>query len=227
LANERDKILDLDLRIREVENEYVPESAATMRLAELAALRLERNGIRSNGEVFQNRLDLRQRQGAAGEFPIPEGAAAADRRQPTLNSGRTPRRRMVRGDQDYLRDIMANSRSKFTPTQNHIYAETVNDHVTEILTTGRFPRYDIHGVPSMLVLREEGPGIYVIRQGHHRLVAGQIAARLTGRPLLPWEAALRGETSIIPADRLMIEKLDTKVPTSGDTRDWTHGVGVR
>jgi hypothetical protein len=216
LAGERERMAEIDRRIRDLENEFVLGDEAELNQAiEIEALQRERTGLQAGGEEFQNRLDLRQRQAAAGEFAVPADSPVANRPQGNINGGTTPRRQMVQGDSDYLAAIMGTSR--FEPTQNHVYADTINARVNEILTTGRLPASQ----RGQIRLVELSDGSYVIRDGHHSLIAAEIAARLTNRPLLPSDAARTGGQPIIPPERLFIETSST----GRDVRGWNQ-VGV-
>ncbi len=229
LPAERQEIARLDRAIAENKNELVPEIQELNQLAERTLMQHERSAVAGRGEQFQKRLELRQRQGAAPQHEIPQGSAAADRPQPTINAGPTPRRHMVRGDSDYLNAIMGNSR--FEASQNHVFAETVNSNVRAIIQEGRFPTGH-NGNPQQIHLLQVGPNRYIIQNGHHRVVSAEIAARLTGRPLLPSDAIGTGLEPIIPADRLVVRTQESatqgatpRLPAR-DTRGWGQ-VGVK
>jgi hypothetical protein len=76
--------------------------------------------------------------------------------------------------QQALQNTMAN----YQPTQNKIYADTVNQMAND-MANGNFNWGDIPPSQNIRI----GPG-NVIVDGHHRMVAAQMAADQTGRPLM-------------------------------------------
>ncbi len=226
LPAERGQIQVLTRRIAESELEMVPGNQQINQLAERTLMRHQRIAVRSRGVRFRENLDLRQRQGAAREHPIGADFPMADRSQPGINNGINPRRQMVPGDSVYLENIMASSR--FEPTQNHVFSETINNNVRTILEQGAFPPDHLgNDRPIRLLQTRDSPPRYIIQDAHHGLIAAEIAARLSGRPLLPSDAAGTGMAPIIPAEHLIIRvAAETSGPPARDARGWGQ-VGVR
>jgi hypothetical protein len=194
LPAERARLKQLERQIDEKRNEFVlGEAAEDRQLAELTQLRLQRRSLVDEGMEHLGRFELRARQDAAPDYRIPNGSGA--RLQTHAEHGSVPLRQLVPGDQNYVANIMGLS---IRPTQKDIYASTVNKNVQQILDGGPFPTSRDGGKIKLLKV---GDNEYVILQGHHRVVAAQIASRLTGRPLLP-DQATGGVRSIIPKEHL-------------------------
>ncbi len=223
LASERLRIEDLNRRIVDNQIEMVPDTHQTAHLAERTFLRHERSIVQSRGQAFRDRLALRERQAWAGRHEIPAGSRQAGRSQQHVNGGRLPQRELVVGDKDYLGSIMGDTR--FQPTQPEVFVDTINGHVRTILQQGRFPA---SGNNRPVMLHEVSPGRFVVRDGRHRLVASEIASRLTGRPLLPRDVVPgSGLEPIIPAEHLLLTKAgDKRVAVTRSEKSWSR-LGVQ
>ena len=177
-------------------------------------LRQERQGLLEAGSEHQRRVDLRRNQQEATNFNVGAQEPNAPTRQVNPENGVAPFRRLVKDDQVYLRSIMEGS--GIQPSQSKVYVERINRYTQQILDGGQFPRGK-DGAPVKFGRLPNGELIIV--SGHHRVIAGQIASRLTGRPLLPQAG---GPPSIIPADALTI--VDNATRTGAN---WgQNGMGV-
>jgi hypothetical protein len=105
--------------------------------------------------------------------------------------------------QQALQNTMAN----YQPTQNKIYADTVNQMAND-MANGNFNWGDIPEANNIKI----GPG-NVIVDGHHRMVAAQMAADQTGRPLMG------GPNAIIPDGSVTYVDSTVRPPQS-----WNIGV---
>jgi hypothetical protein len=149
----------------------------------------------------ERQADLLRRQGEAGEFGVPQRPGRPMRNP---EDGNNPRRPLVQGDANYVRNIMENS--PYRRTQPDVSGPVVNRYVDQMLA-GEFPTSP-DGMPITIGAQNQ------IVQGHHRLIAAQIVRQLTGRPLT------EGPNRIIPESEIVTD-LGADPPPSG----W-NGVGV-
>ncbi len=207
---ERRSVEKLD---QELEKFAAIQKKTTGDLANEATLNQARASLLGRGREYRNNVALLERQIAARDFDLPPDLAKTLQAQRRADDGLMPRRELVAGDKQYVGRVM--NGSGIHPTQKDIYASRVNHYVREILRTGQMPPSVKDGVP--VVLQRQGKGSeLIIANGHHRVVAGKIASRLTGRPLLPSQRVPGSPPSIIPPDQVIIMK-------AGETVDLGNG----
>lgn len=149
----------------------------------------------------ERQADLLRRQNEIGEFDVPPRPG---RRMRNPEDGNNPRRPLVEGDANYVRNIMENS--PYRRTQPDVSGQVVNRYVEQMLA-GEFPTSP-DGMPITIGSQNQ------IVQGHHRLIAAQVVRQLTGRPLT------EGPNRIIPEGEIVTDP-GANPPASG----W-NGVGV-
>jgi len=149
----------------------------------------------------ERQAELLRRQNEVGEFDVPPRPG---RQMRNPEDGNYPRRPLVRGDANYVRNIMENS--PYRRTQPDVSGQVVNRYVEQMLA-GEFPTSP-DGMPITIGSQNQ------IVQGHHRLIAAQVVRQLTGRPLT------EGPNRIIPEGEIVTDP-GANPPASG----W-NGVGV-
>ena len=149
-------------------------------------------GVVRGAQEHLNALDkargLLSMRGRASSFTPTKGEAfgnvAAKGDKPGITPvGESPpiTRHMVEGDVAHLQAVMRES--KFTPSQNYVHYQKVNQYVQDMLN-GKFNWKDPKlGQKGNVV--EIGPG-KTIQHGHHRVVAAEIVSQLTGPPRDWW-----------------------------------------
>ncbi len=174
-------------------------------------LRSARIALRAHREILERgeRLKvLRARQAEAPEFDF---SRLARQPQPQRNviDARNPRRYVVEDDVDYIERVMDDT--SITPTQNQVWASTINKYVQEFLDrkiSDSANKYDVEliyregpsGASPLAVATAPGAyGVHVGGSGHHRLIAAAIVSRLTGRPIFG------GEEAIIPMSEVTVK----------------------
>lgn len=188
---------------QQLEKFTAKRNKSTADLANEATLNQARSALLGRGREYRESLALLDRQVAVRDFELPTDLARTLQAQRRINDGLIPRRELVEGDKQYVGRVMAGT--KIHPTQTDIYASRVNYYVREILRTGKMPPSVKDGVPVVLQQADKSSEL-IVANGHHRIVAGQIASRLTGRPLLPSQRVPGAPPSIIPPDQVIIIK---------------------
>lgn len=196
--------------------------------ARLTQARMTVSGYHDQIARAQAEAEFQHLQAAAPEFDFSR-LPAPPRPQRTLVSGRSPRRQLIGGDAAYLASIMDGSH--FEPTQNRVFASLIDGYVQTMLDGG-FPQSQSgHGIeltlmgPRTTATREQillAPGNYdlQIHEGHNRLIAAQIVARLD-----PSRQMFGGDNPIVPFDQVeIVHHSDRKFVRSATT--WNRGVGV-
>ena len=161
------------------------------------ALRARRE-VEQRGEVLR---ELRARQAAAEDFDFSRQSRQPPPQENVMDT-RNPRRQVVENDVDYIERIMQGTGIK--PTQNQVWASTINKYAQEFLNgvvSESRNKYDVELVyrdgPRNATAQEvaTAPASYTVSvggSGHHRLIAAAIVGRLTGRPIFG------GDEAIIP-----------------------------
>ncbi len=156
-----------------------------------------RNVINSAKKFEENvlaaeRLAARQADAALFDPPANRVISGAGSR-PTRQDGFRPGTTLVEGDAAYVQTIMRDSR--FVPVQHYIHVPRVNKYARELIDGSLDWDLNDYSSPANIIMI--GPQGQIL-QGHHRLVGGEIASQLTGRPLI----GPRGSGAIIPEDRI-------------------------